>query len=113
MVHTGDYGQIEGQLAEIAAVASVSFDFGSKPASYAELLLPQVQIATFSGSELDDAAVLERIRWAQARGARTVIVTRGALGSHCSRTAPTSTTSRPVLLSCGTAWVPATPTRLR
>jgi fructoselysine 6-kinase len=81
VVHTGDYGQIEGQLAEIAAVASVSFDFGSKPASYAELLLPQVRIATFSGSELDDAAVLERIRWAQARGARTVIVTRGALGS--------------------------------
>lgn len=81
LVHTGDYGQVEGQLGALSAVAPVSFDFGSKPLDYAEPLLRHVSAATFSGSDLSDREVLERIRWAQERGPRTVIVTRGALGS--------------------------------
>lgn len=80
-VHTGDYGQVEGQLADLSAAARLSFDFGAKPADYADPLLPHIRIATFSGSDLDDAGVLALIRWAQARGPDTVIVTRGAEGS--------------------------------
>lgn len=80
-VHTGDYGQVEGQLADLSAAARLSFDFGSKPADYAESLLPHIRIATFSGSGLDESGVLALIRWAQARGPETVIVTRGAAGS--------------------------------
>ena len=80
-VHTGDYGQVEGQLADLSAAARLSFDFGSKSADYAEPLLPHIRIATFSGSGLDESGVLALIRWAQARGPETVIVTRGAAGS--------------------------------
>ncbi len=85
VVHTGDYGQIEAQLGPLSRRVPVSFDFGSKPTSYAVPLLPFVTIATFSGSELTPEQVQDRIAWAQALGPKTVIVTRGALGSVVAR----------------------------
>jgi fructoselysine 6-kinase len=81
LVHTGDYSQIEEQLELLSCRVPISFDFGSKPDEYAEGLLPFVRVATFSGSELSDKQVLDRITWAQAKGPDTVIVTRGAHGS--------------------------------
>lgn len=81
LVHSGDYGQIEGQLAELSDRVAVSFDFGSKPRSYAEPLLPHVSIATFSAPDEADASVRAQLDWAQAFGVKTVIVTRGAKGS--------------------------------
>lgn len=81
VVHSGDYGQVENQLGEIAAVTRLSFDFGSKPRDYAEPLLAHVDIATFSAPDLADAEVEAMIAWAQMRGPDTVIVTRGAAGA--------------------------------
>lgn len=80
-VHTGDYGQIEGQLKALSERSAISFDFGSKPRSYSEALLPYVSVATFSAPDDADTSVRSQLDWARAFGVKTVIVTRGARGS--------------------------------
>ncbi|MFD0660716.1 PfkB family carbohydrate kinase [Thermocatellispora tengchongensis] len=53
LAHSGHTSLVERQLAEIARVTRVSFDFSYKDMSYARPLLPSVGIAFFSRPALD------------------------------------------------------------
>jgi fructoselysine 6-kinase len=75
---------VEGQLADIAKVRPVSFDFSNRPFSYAEPLLPHVTVATFSASGASDDEVHEILDRACGQGVSTVIVTRGSAGAVVS-----------------------------
>ncbi len=80
-VHTGHVSLVEDQLATIADVAPVSFDFSYRDWDYAEPLLPYVTYATFSrplDSDQDCRALLRAVRDA---GVPTGVVTRGDRGS--------------------------------
>lgn len=110
LVHTGDCSGLEGQVADIAGVTLVSFDFSGKPASYAVPILPHVHLATFSASDASDEDVDRIIRWAHDHGPRYVLLTRGARGAVLSdgvRRAAAPATPGPVVdtLGAGDAYV--------
>jgi len=78
LVHTGDCSMLEDQVAALARRAPVSFDFSiHREAAYVEPLLPHVDIACFSASDLDDEATVDLLAGAIARGPRLALATRG------------------------------------
>lgn len=84
LVHTGDCSMVEAQVADMATAGRLSFDFSVQPRSYAEPLLPHVDVATFSASGATDDEVRDLLDWAHAHGPRYVVVTRGAAGAVVS-----------------------------
>jgi fructoselysine 6-kinase len=80
-VHTGDNSGTEAVLDQLAAVTSVSFDFGTRPDEYCRPLLPHVRFATFSVDGTDPAAAGRVADWASRLGPRVVLVTEGAAGA--------------------------------
>jgi fructoselysine 6-kinase len=79
LLHSSESSYLEDQLHLLARVGHLSFDFSvRRDPAYIEPLLPHVEIAEFSLSDLDDAAAeawLERIH---GLGPRLVLATRGA-----------------------------------
>ncbi len=88
LIHTGDNSYLEPHLADFAAIAPVSYDFGSRPAEYCAPLLPHVSYATFSQPDLVRDEVVALIGWAHGLGAKEVYVTQGAAGSYSSALGP-------------------------
>lgn len=84
VVHLCETIRMEASLPRIAAAAAVSYDFSDRDNDYAEPLLPFVTVATFSRPDSSEAEVDEQIAWAHLRGAKAVIVTRGARGAVIS-----------------------------
>lgn len=81
-LHTGDNSGLETQLADIAAVAKVSFDFGSRPWGYVDQLISHVWCACFSGGHLTPEAAVALADQAAARGPAAVLVSEGARGAR-------------------------------
>ncbi|HEX8940452.1 MAG TPA: PfkB family carbohydrate kinase [Candidatus Limnocylindrales bacterium] len=78
LIHTGDCSMVEDQVADLAARAPVSFDFSiHREPGYTEALLPHLEIACFSASDLDEEAALDLLAAAVARGPRLALATRG------------------------------------
>jgi sugar/nucleoside kinase (ribokinase family) len=79
LVHTGDCSMLEDQVAELARVTPVSFDFSvQRDPAYVEPLLPHVAIACFSAADLTEEAALDLLATAVAKGPRLALATRGA-----------------------------------
>lgn len=82
VLHTGDNSRLEAQVADIAAVTRVSYDFGSRPAEYVRPLIGHVWFASFSASHLPpDAATALGYEMA-ALGPHAVLVSEGARGAQ-------------------------------
>jgi fructoselysine 6-kinase len=81
-LHTGDNSGLEAQLADIAAVAKVSFDFGSRPWSYVDELIEHVWCACFSAGHLTPEAAIALADQAAVRGPRAVLVSEGSRGAR-------------------------------
>jgi fructoselysine 6-kinase len=78
LVHTGDCSMLEDQVAELAGVVPVSFDFSiHRDPAYVEPLLPHLAIVCFSASDLDEEAVVDLLVRAVADGPRFALATRG------------------------------------
>lgn len=78
LVHTGDCSMLEDQIADLARVAPVSFDFSVQhDPAYVEPLLPHLTVACFSASDLADDAAVDLLAAAVARGPRLALATRG------------------------------------
>ncbi len=80
-VHTGDCSSTEDQLADLAAVTRVSFDFSDRPPDYCEPLLRHVWFACFSGSHLTADGAVGLAHRAAAAGPELVLVTEGPRGA--------------------------------
>lgn len=79
LAHTGDCSMLEDQVAELARVTLVSFDFSvMRDPAYVEPLLPHVAIACFSAADLTEEATLDLLATAVAKGPRLAFATRGA-----------------------------------
>lgn len=88
-VHTGDNSSTEPQVAEVAGVTRVSFDFSERPPEYYEPLLDKVWLACFSRAHPvaeDSEALAKRVLEA---GPEVVLVTEGARGALIATTAET------------------------
>jgi fructoselysine 6-kinase len=81
-LHTGDNSGLEAQLADIAAVTKVSFDFGSRPWSYVDELIDHVWCACFSGGHLTPEAAIALADRAATRGPGAVLVSEGSRGAR-------------------------------
>ena len=82
LVHAGEFGRLESQIAAVAGVSRVSYDFGhQRDPDYLDALLPQVEVAFFSASELDPQATADLLRYARDHGARIALATRGDRGA--------------------------------
>ncbi len=78
LVHTGDCSMLEDQVADLAAVAPLSFDFSvHRDPAYLEPILPHLAVACFSASDLDEEGALDLLANAVARGPRLALATRG------------------------------------
>jgi fructoselysine 6-kinase len=78
LVHTGDCSMLEDQVADLAGVAPISFDFSVQhDPTYIDPLLPHLAIACFSASGLPEEAALDLLAAAVARGPRLALATRG------------------------------------
>ncbi len=78
LVHTGDCSMLEDQVAELARVAPVSFDFSThRDEAYLGPILPHLRVACFSASDLDEEATVALLDRAVASGARLALATRG------------------------------------
>jgi fructoselysine 6-kinase len=80
-VHTGECSSTEDQLAGLARVARVSFDFSDRPADYYEPLLAHIWFASFSGSHLTADEAVALAHRAAAAGPELVLVTEGPRGA--------------------------------
>jgi fructoselysine 6-kinase len=81
MVHTGDNSMCEDQVAQMAEVAPLSYDFGERPAGYWQPLARYVRVACFSAGKLSVAGAEELARSAAELGPELVLVTEGARGA--------------------------------
>jgi len=78
LVHTGDCSMLEEQIADLGAATRLSFDFSiHRGPAYIEPILPHLEIACFSATDLDEAAALGLLADAVARGPRLALATRG------------------------------------
>lgn len=84
LIHTGDNSFLEHCVTEFAAIAPLSYDFGTRLEEYCAPLLPHVSYATFSRPGLGRDEVVALIEWAHGLGAKEVYVTQGAAGSYSS-----------------------------
>lgn len=84
IVHLCETIRMETSLPQIARRAAVSYDFSDRDNDYAAPLLRDVTVATFSRANSTHEEVDAQIQWAHERGARYVIVTRGAGGAVIS-----------------------------
>jgi sugar/nucleoside kinase (ribokinase family) len=79
LIHTGDNSLLERSLERLAALAPLSFDFGSRPHEYCAPLLPHVTVAAFSvGPEV---MVEQLLRDAVRTGTQIALATGGAAGA--------------------------------
>ena len=82
LIHSSESSYLEDQLELLAGVAPLSFDFSvRRDPAYLEPLLPFVEIAEFSLSDLDDAGAEAWLERMHGLGPRLVLATRGALGA--------------------------------
>lgn len=80
LVHTGDCSMLEDQIADLAGRAPLAFDFSTRrEAAYLEPILPHLDVACFSASDLVEEAALALLAGAVARGPRLALATRGTL----------------------------------
>lgn len=84
IVHLCETIRMEPSLSQIAERAAVSYDFSDRDNEYAAPLVRDVTVATFSRSESTEEEAEAQVKWAHERGARYVIVTRGARGALIS-----------------------------
>jgi fructoselysine 6-kinase len=78
LIHSSESSFLEDQLGLLAAAAPVSFDFSERrDPDYIHPLLPHVQVAEFSLSDLDDAAATAWLERIHDQGPRLVLATRG------------------------------------
>jgi fructoselysine 6-kinase len=84
VVHLCETIQMEAAVLDIANRVAISYDFSDRDNDYAAPLLPHTAVATFSRPDADTATVDDQIAWAHERGARIVVVTRGARGATIS-----------------------------
>ncbi|SKB71657.1 fructoselysine 6-kinase [Arthrobacter sp. 31Cvi3.1E] len=83
VVHTGHSSVMEEHLNDLAKRTPLSFDFSSRHEDvYLERVMPFVQFAHFSASELSQAETAKLIERALAFGPKTLLVTKGAEGSY-------------------------------
>lgn len=80
LIHTGDCSALEDQVAALATRAPVSFDFSiHRDPDYVRPLLPQLEVACFSASDLDEPTTIALLAEAVAQGPRLALATRGIL----------------------------------
>jgi sugar/nucleoside kinase (ribokinase family) len=78
LVHTGDCSMLEEQVVDLAAAAPLAFDFSiHRDPDYLEPILPHLEVACFSASDLDEEAALDLLARAVAHGPRLALATRG------------------------------------
>lgn len=78
-VHASASSGLEEQLAAMAAVAPLSFDFSARrDTDYVDPILPHVTVAAFSLADMDDAGSEAWLERACRSGARFSLATRGA-----------------------------------
>jgi sugar/nucleoside kinase (ribokinase family) len=82
VVHTGNYCFTERELPKINAVhVPVSFDFSDDSEdSYIEAIAPMVTYAFLSCSDVEEAAIREKLRWITSLGPAFACASRGAEG---------------------------------
>lgn len=84
IAHVCETIRMEYALPDLAAHVAVSYDFSDRDNEYAAPLLADVTVATFSRPDSDTTTIQEQIAWAHGKGAKLVIVTRGARGAAIS-----------------------------
>jgi len=84
IVHLCETIRLEAKLPAISSCAAVSYDFSGRDNVYAAPLLRWVTFAIFSRPESSREEAVAQIAWAHSRGARWVVVTRGARGAAIS-----------------------------
>lgn len=79
-IHTDDCGFLEAQVPELAALGRpLSFDFSiHRDPRYVDPLLPFVEVACFSASDLDDGETEAFLHEVTRRGPRLALATRGS-----------------------------------
>ena len=79
LIHCSESSYLEDQLALLAGVAPLSFDFSTRrDPAYLDPILPHVTIAEFSLADLDDSASEAWLVRVHDLGPRLVLATRGA-----------------------------------
>jgi fructoselysine 6-kinase len=81
LAHSSYCSGLEAVLPSVAARVPLSFDFDDRTGDYAEGLLPEVWVATFSAADLSRRQTEDLLRWAASRGPAWVFATRGAQGA--------------------------------
>ena len=81
IVHSGDNSRCEDKLADMADVATLSYDFGERPAEYWMHLAPHVRVACFSGLRLAAGEAEDLARAVAGFGPKLVLVSQGARGA--------------------------------
>lgn len=82
VVHSGYAGPLLGRIPEIAEVARVSFDFGSRfDTEAAEPYLPHLHLASFSGGHMSQDEARALVQRVLDAGAELALVTLGARGA--------------------------------
>ncbi|WEV51577.1 PfkB family carbohydrate kinase [Lactobacillus sp. ESL0731] len=79
VVHTDIYAAMENNLSQLQEVTKVSFDFSDcRDEDYLKQVLPHVDFAFFSGSDLNDEQVQQMAKSCMTIGPSVVVITRGA-----------------------------------
>lgn len=80
VIHTGACSFLEDQLADLARTGRMlSFDFSTRrEPAYLDGVVPFVDIAWFSASDLDDTTALDLLQATTAGGSRLAVATRGS-----------------------------------
>lgn len=82
LIHTSYSSALEDEIANLAQLANVSFDFDEHRGDpYARRLLPHITHAFFSGSQINQSETTETATRAFSYGVKTVTVTHGAEGA--------------------------------
>ena len=82
VVHTGDNSGLESQVAQMAAVTKVYYDFGNRPRDYVNELIGHVWCASFSAGHLSAEAAIALADEMAALGPAAVLVSEGARGAR-------------------------------
>jgi fructoselysine 6-kinase len=111
LIHTGDNSLIEHYVPRLAALAPLSFDFGSRPDEYCDRLLPHVTVGVFSVEPERDVEAL--LRRAVRAGLQVAVATGGAagawalVGEQIRHAPPAATTEVVDTLGAGDAFIGA------